>query len=385
MKPQFVIIISVVISLVVGFLGGIVGVKYYPQVATILDKDSTIISDGLNQSAPTIIEKEITSSQEEQVIKVVNESLPSVVSILAEGEVAIPGLPFFYQQIETGGTGFIISSDGMILTNRHVVQYENINYTVILTNGEKYEAKVLAKDNVQDLAVLKIEPKEGELFNPLPLGDSDNLKIGQTVIAIGNALGEFQNSVSVGVVSGLARSIMASGAGMAETLDQLIQTDAAINSGNSGGPLLNLSGEIIGINVAVASGAENIGFAIPINQAKRAIESVKATGKITYPFLGVRHILVDEEVKAQYNLPVDYGAWVVRGNEIGDVAVTPGSAADKAGIKENDIILEVDGQKITTENTLSKMILSHNVGDKIRLKILREGKEIEVEAELGEQ
>ena len=133
----------------VGFLGGIVGVKYYPQVATILDKDSTIISDGLNQSAPTIIEKEITSSQEEQVIKVVNESLPSVVSILAEGEVAIPGLPFFYQQIETGGTGFIISSDGMILTNRHVVQYENINYTVILTNGEKYEAKVLAKDNVQ--------------------------------------------------------------------------------------------------------------------------------------------------------------------------------------------------------------------------------------------
>ena len=385
MKPQFVIIISVVISLVVGFLGGIVGVKYYPQVATILDKDSTIISDGLNQSAPTIIEKEITSSQEEQVIKVVNESLPSVVSILAEGEVAIPGLPFFYQQIETGGTGFIISSDGMILTNRHVVQYENINYTVILTNGEKYEAKVLAKDNVQDLAVLKIEPKEGEFFNPLPLGDSDNLKIGQTVIAIGNALGEFQNSVSVGVVSGLARSIMASGAGMAETLDQLIQTDAAINSGNSGGPLLNLSGEIIGINVAVASGAENIGFAIPINQAKRAIESVKATGKITYPFLGVRHILVDEEVKAQYNLPVDYGAWVVRGNEIGDVAVTPGSAADKAGIKENDIILEVDGQKITTENTLSKMILSHNVGDKIRLKILREGKEIEVEAELGEQ
>lgn len=385
MKPQFVIIISVVISLVVGFLGGIVGVKYYPQVATILDKDSTIISDGLNQSAPTIIEKEITSSQEEQVIKVVNESLPSVVSILAEGEVAIPGLPFFYQQIETGGTGFIISSDGMILTNRHVVQYENINYTVILTNGEKYEAKVLAKDNVQDLAVLKIEPKEGELFNPLPLGDSDNLKIGQTVIAIGNALGEFQNSVSVGVVSGLARSIMASGAGMAETLDQLIQTDAAINSGNSGGPLLNLSGEIIGINVAVASGAENIGFAIPINQAKRAIESVKATGKIIYPFLGVRHILVDEEVKAQYNLPVDYGAWVVRGNEIGDVAVTPGSAADKAGIKENDIILEVNGQKITTENTLSKIILSYNIGDKVKIKLLRGDKEIEVEAELGEQ
>ena len=149
----------------------------------------------------------MTSSQEQQVIKVVDEALPSVVSILAEGEIAVPGLPFFYQQIETGGTGFIISSDGLILTNKHVVQYDNIDYTVILSNGDQYQAEVLARDNTQDLAVLKIEPKKGESFNILSLGDSDNLKVGQTVIAIGNALGEFQNSVSVGVVSGLARSI----------------------------------------------------------------------------------------------------------------------------------------------------------------------------------
>jgi S1-C subfamily serine protease len=305
-----------------------------------------------------------------------------VVSILVKGEVSVPGFPIFSQEIEGGGSGFIISSDGMILTNKHVVQYNNVEYTVILQNKEEYSAEVLARDPVQDLAILKIE-KTG--LQPLTLGNSDNLKIGQTVIAIGNALGEFQNTVSVGVVSGLSRRITATGGGMVETLEEVIQTDAAINSGNSGGPLLNLSGEVIGINTAVASNAENIGFAIPVNKAKKAIEDVKSKGRITYPFLGVRYVLIDETVKAQYNLPVDYGAWVVRGSEIGEVAVTPGSGADKAGIKENDIILEADGKKITTENTLSKVILSYNIGDKIKLKILREGKEIEVEAELGEQ
>jgi len=387
MKPQYIIVISVIISLIVGFAGGVLAINYYPQVMKVFGNsiNTTSPTQTTDETSPKIIEKEVTSSQEEQVIKVVNDALPSVVSIIAEGEIAIPGIPFFSQQIKSGGTGFIISSDGLILTNKHVVQYENINYTVILSNNEQYPAKVLARASSQDLAVLKIDPKSGESFTPLPLGDSDNLKIGQTVIAIGNALGEFQNSVSVGVVSGLSRSITASGGGIAETLDQLIQTDAAINSGNSGGPLLNLSGEIIGINTAVASGAENIGFAIPINQAKKAIESVKATGKITYPFLGVRHVLIDENIQKQYNLPVDYGAWVVRGSGIGDVAVTPGSAADKAGLKENDIILEIDGQKITTKNTLSKIILSHNVGDKIKLKILRNGKEMELEAQLGEQ
>lgn len=382
MKPQFIILISVILSLIVGLAGGVLAINYYPQISNIFGGETTTNFE-TREPTSTVIEREVTSTQEQQVMKVVEDTLPSVVSILAEGEAPIPGIPFFYQQIKTGGTGFIISSDGLILTNKHVVQYENINYTVILSNGKEYPAKVLARASAQDLAVLKIEPKTGESFKSLPLGDSDKIKIGQTVIAIGNALGEFQNSVSVGVVSGLSRSITATGGGMAETLDQLIQTDAAINSGNSGGPLLNLSGEIVGINTAVASGAENIGFAIPINQAKKAIESVKTTGKITYPFLGVRYILIDKEIKSQYNLPVDYGAWVVRGNEIGDVAVTPGSAADKAGIKENDIILEVNGQKITTENTLSKIILSYNVGDKVKIKLLRGDKEIEVEAQLG--
>lgn len=384
MKPQFIILISVIFSLIMGLAGGVLAINYYPQIIKFFGGEITTNSE-TREPTPTVIEREVTSTQEQQVMKVVENALPNVVSILSEGEAPIPGMPFFYQQIKTGGTGFIISSDGLILTNKHVVQYENINYTVILSNGEEYPAKVLARASAQDLAVLKIEPKAGESFKSLPLGDSDKIKIGQTVIAIGNALGEFQNSVSVGVVSGLSRSITATGGGMAETLDQLIQTDAAINSGNSGGPLLNLSGEIVGINTAVASGAENIGFAIPINQAKKAIESVKTTGKITYPFLGVRYILIDKEIKSQYNLPVDYGAWVVRGNEIGDVAVTPGSAADKAGIKENDIILEVNGQKITTENTLSKIILSYNIGDKVKIKLLRGDKEIEVEAELGEQ
>ncbi len=384
MKNQHIVLISIILSLLVGFCGGILAINYYPQVMKIFG-GSSAVPNQTGESSPKIIEKEVVTSQEEQITDVVQKALPSVVSILAKGEVPVPGIPIFSQEIDIAGSGFIISSDGMILTNKHVVQYEDVDYIVILSNNEQYQAKVLARDPVHDLAILKINPKPSESFNSLPLGDSDKLKIGQTVIAIGNALGELQNTVSVGIVSGLSRKVTARGGNMFENLDELIQTDAAINQGNSGGPLLNLNGEIIGINTVVASGAENIGFAIPINQAKKAIESIKTTGKITYPFLGVRHILINDDLKTEYNLPVNYGAWVVRGTNIGDVAVTPGSPAEKAGIKENDIILEIDGQKITTNNTLSKLILSHKVGDKVKLKVLREGKEIELEAELGAQ
>jgi serine protease Do len=241
---------------------------------------------------------------------------------------------------------------------------------------------------------LKIEKdreitKEGEFrqkpFKVLKLGNSDNLQIGQTVIAIGNALGEFRNTVSVGVISGLGRTITASGGGLIETLEDVIQTDAAINKGNSGGPLLNLKGEVIGVNVAMAQEAQNIGFAIPINRAKKAITQVKTLGKIVYPFLGVRYILVTPEIQEERNLPVDYGALIVKGESPQEPGVIPGSAADKAGLREGDIILEVDGQKITPQNSLAKVIQTHNPGDKIVLKILREKKELILEATLGEK
>ncbi|RLC40252.1 MAG: hypothetical protein DRH33_00550 [Candidatus Nealsonbacteria bacterium] len=355
------------------------------------------------------------TSQEKAVIEVVEKASPAVVSIIITKEIPVyeeyyenifpelPGFPEFkipqYRQKGTkkekvgGGTGFIISEDGMVLTNKHVVSDTEAEYTVITNDGKKYEAQVLARDPFQDLAILKIEKekwitKEGNFsqkpFPTLPLGDSASLQIGQTVIAIGNALGEFRNTVSVGVISGLGRTITASGGGMVETLEDVIQTDAAINKGNSGGPLLNLRGEVIGVNVAMAQEAQNIGFAIPINRAKRAIEQVKRLGKIVYPFLGIRYILITPEIQEEKNLPVDYGALIVKGS-LREPAVIPGSAADKAGLREGDIILEVDGQKITPQHSLAKIIQSHNPGDEITLKVLRNKKEIILKATLGEK
>jgi serine protease Do len=282
-----------------------------------------------------------------------------------------------------GGSGFLVSADGYIVTNRHVVSDEQAEYTVFTNDGKKYDAKVVARDPVLDLAILKIN---GSNFEYLTFGDSDKLQVGQTVIAIGNALAEFRNTVSVGVVSGLSRSIVASDSsgGNTETLDQLIQTDAGINPGNSGGPLLNLSGEVIGVNVAVAQGAENIGFAISSNSVKNIVESVKQTGKIVRPYLGIRYVEIDQEVKEKNKLPYDYGVLVQRGANPSDLAVIPGSPADKAGIVENDIILEIDGIKLTSDRSLASIIRTKNVGDTVTLKISSKGKEKTVKVTLEE-
>jgi len=417
----FWIFLIILASFILGGIGGtITGSYFYSEVRNYLSQ--------LNIELPgveKIIEKETIqeylpqTSQEEAIIKVVNENSPAVVSIVITKDVPIIeeyyynpfqefeqffGQPFEFQipqyrQKGTekkevgGGTGFVVSEDGLILTNRHVVLDTAADYTVLTNDGRKFPAKVLARDPAQDLAVIKVEKEkivdnQGKLIlKPFPtvkLGDSDKLQIGQTVIAIGNVLGEFRNSVSVGVISGLGRTITASGGGLVETLEDVIQTDAAINQGNSGEPLLNLKGEVIGINTAMVLEAQSIGFAIPINKAKKDIEQVKTSGKIFYPFLGVRYVLINEEIQKENNLPVDYGAWVIKG-EGGQAAIFPGSAAEEAGLKEGDIILEFDNQKITTENTLAKIIMKYNPGDKVTLKILREGKEKIFEVPLGER
>lgn len=280
-----------------------------------------------------------------------------------------------------GGTGFIISSDGMIVTNKHVVTDEQAEYTVLMNNEKKYPAKVLARDPVSDLAILKIEMKD---LPTVELGDSGNLKVGQSVIAIGNALGEFRNTVSVGVISGLARSITAGGAGTAEDLTNIIQTDAAINPGNSGGPLLNIAGQVIGINTAVAQGAQGIGFAIPINEVKNSIETVQKTGKISRPWLGVRYVMLTEDIAKQNNLSVTEGALVVRGDNRTDLAVIPGSPADKAGITENDIILEINGQKINNKNLLANALSKFKPGDEVTFKVWHKGETKDVKVKLEE-
>lgn len=280
-----------------------------------------------------------------------------------------------------GGTGFIVSENGLILTNKHVVYDEKADYTVLTNDGKKYEAKVLARDPLQDLAVIKINASG---LKPAKLGDSDSIKLGQTVIAIGNALGEFRNTVSVGVISGLARTVNAQGFGFgSETIQGVIQTDAAINPGNSGGPLLNLRGEVIGINTAIVAGAQNIGFAIPINQAKRDINSVKTTGAIKVPYLGVRYIMITPELAKRQNLDVDYGA-LVRGSEEGP-AIMPDSPAAKAGLQAEDIILEFNNEKITLDKPLSLIIQKYNIGETAVLKVKRGNKILELKAVLAER
>lgn len=345
-----------------------------------------------------VIEKEYVpqTSQEQKVIDVVKENSPSVVSVVISKEVAVyetEYLPFgsflIPQEKKTGtekqqigsGTGFIVSEDGLVLTNKHVVSDDTADYTVIDINGKEYPAKVLAKDPVQDLAIIKIE---GSGFKPLKLGSASDIQIGQSVIAIGNALGEFQNTVSVGVISGLGRTLVASGSTIGtETLEDTIQTDAAINKGNSGGPLLNLKGEVIGINTAVASTGQSIGFAISIDKAKKDIEQVKTIGKISYPFVGVRYIALDEEIAKERNISVDYGALIIKSND-GSPAITAGSPAEKAGLKEGDVILEMGGEKVTKDNALGKIIAKYNPNDSVDLKILRDGIEMTVPLVLGE-
>ncbi|MDD5396720.1 MAG: trypsin-like peptidase domain-containing protein [Candidatus Moranbacteria bacterium] len=282
-----------------------------------------------------------------------------------------------------GGSGFFITSDGYILTNRHVVDDAQADYSVMTNDGKEYAAKVLARDPVRDVAVIKIE---GNGFPVATLGDSDSLKIGETAVAIGNSLGEFSNSVSRGIISGLKRNLNAgSGFGDTERLTDIIQTDAAINPGNSGGPLLDINGNVIGVNVAVAQGAQNVGFALPINQAKRIIDQVKNGTKISVPYLGVRYIVIDSSVQKDAQLPFDYGVLVLRGSRMTDLAVIPGSPADKAGIGENDIILEINGQKLDQTNQLGDVIAKYNVGDTVTLKIWHKGNINDVQVKLEER
>lgn len=286
------------------------------------------------------------------------------------------------QQVGSG-SGFFVSADGLIVTNKHVVSDLQAEYTVIVSGGEEYSAKVLARDPSNDIAVLKVE---GADFPALELGDSDQIKVGQTVIAIGNPLGEFAGSVTRGIISGLKRNVSAgSGFGGEERLTDIIQTDAAINPGNSGGPLFNLEGSVIGVNVAMARGAENIGFALPINQVKRITEQVRKTGKVSVPYIGVRYVLLDKTIQKENNLPYAYGALVLRGQKMTDFAVIPGSPADKAGIVENDIILEINNEKIDENHPLGNLIGKYDVGTEITLKVWHKGEEKTVTVQLEER
>lgn len=421
-KIFYSLILTIFLSCFFGFLAGTLSGAYF-----FVEIKKYISDKGIETPLKQIIEKEtiiekITekeyipqTTQEQKIISVVEKYSPAVVSIVITKD--MPIIEQYYispfnddlfqipqyrekgveKQKIGGGSGFIVSENGMILTNKHVVLDETADYMVFTNDGEKYTAEILGKDPLQDIALLKIDGKksfneQGEIiteqFPFVKLGDSCSLKIGQSVIAIGNALGEFRNTVSIGVVSGLGRTITASNdTGFVETLEDVIQTDAAINKGNSGGPLLNLMGEVIGMNTAIAQGsAENIGFAIPINKVKKDIEQIKTIGKIVYPFLGIHYVIITDEIQEEYKLPVDYGALIIS-QDINEPAIFSGSSAEKAGLKEQDIVLEFDNKKINLGNSLAKTIMEYSVNDKIKLKILEfnnEYKEKFVWVELGE-
>ncbi len=378
------------ISLLVGLLGGGIGsylVIENPSFGRVLNLGNGTSKPVLNQT--------IVLSEESSVIDVAKKASPAVVSIVISKDISkirqfgfnpFENDPFFeFFGVERqpknnlpdiqkvgAGSGFFVSEDGLILTNKHVVSDEQAAYTVITNDGKEYEAKVVATDPRNDLAIIKVGIK-GAPF--LQFAEPTDITVGQRVIAIGNSLGQYQNSVTTGVVSGIGRSITAGSSEGAEQLDGVIQTDAAINPGNSGGPLLNTASQVVGINTAVDNQGQLLGFAIPAGDAKKALDSFIKNGKITRPFIGVRYIMLTKVLAEKENLPKDYGALLIRGDTVTDFAVVPGSPADKAGLKENDIILEVDGVVIKNERTLAGELKKYDVNSTLTLKVYSGGSE----------
>lgn len=323
-----------------------------------------------NQDKGKEIFREVLT-EENAVITVVDKVTPSVVTVVIKAK------QFFTQQeVEQDiGTGFVISSgENLVATNKHVVDNLSAEYKVITADNRELKVEKIYRDLVNDLAILQVEQGETNLIE-VKLGDSDQLKVGQVVVAIGTALGEFRSTVTTGVISGLGRGISAgSPFGGSERLDNVIQTDAAINPGNSGGPLLNSSAEVVGVNVAVSQAGQNIGFAIPINVIKEAIDNFNTTGKFSRPYLGVRYQLVDKKTAILNTVP--QGVFIVE--------VVAGSPAEVAGIKDGDIITEIDGVKLTEENSLVEVVSGKTVGTEIKVKVFRDDKEIEVAVLLSE-
>jgi S1-C subfamily serine protease len=368
------VILIIALALLTGFCGGLLG----GTVSNLTKPQSTKVS------------KEVISTESQlisSIAKTVGQSVVSIDVTTTTTQTDIFGRSYSAEG-EAAGTGIIISTSGYILTNRHVVDSGTTNVSITLYDGTTLsDVSVVgrtADTDSLDIAILKVNDTKGKTLTPATLGDSSKMAVGDKVVAIGNALGQFQNSVTSGIVSGYGRSIEAgseSGSD-SEVLQNLIQTDAAINSGNSGGPLVNMNGEVIGINTAVASGsAQNIGFAIPINDINGLVTTVLKTGKFQRPYLGVRYVTLNDTNAYTYNLDVKRGAYLAPGQTGG--AVVSGSPADKAGLQEKDIITKVDGTAIDENNSLSSLVGRKAVSDSVKLTILRDDKEMTISVTLG--
>jgi serine protease Do len=356
------------LTLVVGFFGGWLAVQAGDSPA------STDITSGAGETV-VLQESELISNIAEEVGQ-------SVVSITVESEEQ----SFFGSfSSESAGTGIIISPDGVILTNKHVIPTNTTGLKIVMQDGTEYDdIEVIGRDPFTDIAFLKINGVSD--LKPAELGDSSEVRVGQKVVAIGNALGEFSNTVTAGIISGLSRPIVAgdsfSSSGR-ESLQNLFQTDASINPGNSGGPLVNASGQVIGVNTAVAGNAENIGFAIPISDIIGTIETVLDSGELKKPYLGVRYVALNPDIAEILNIDIEEGAYLDSNVESG-AAILPDSPADKAGLKEGDVIIRINETDVTRTNPLPSIVGRLKVGDEVTLVIVRDGQEQELTALLEE-
>lgn len=361
-----VLVVLAVLAVLMGGAGLALGIISFQKVSTPL----TMFSSGIDGNSANFTEGSVAD--------VANKVSESVVSILTSTK----AMNFFGQSVDSSaaGTGIIATSDGYIITNKHVINGAH-KVTVVLDDGTKYEdVEVVATDPLNDVAFLKI--KDASDLKAATLGDSKTLQVGQQVIAIGNALGEYQNSVTAGIISGTGRSVTASDSsgGNVETLSDMIQTDAAINSGNSGGPLVNAAGEVIGINTATSATAENMGFAIPISSVKGMLNQLIETGKASRAYLGVYSMEITPEAAKEYNLPVETGAYLYSPSSYS--AVVKDSPASKAGLLNKDIVTAVNGVKVGPAGSLSDLVGEFKPGDTVQLTVIREGKEIAVNVTL---
>ena len=376
-KKTILIAATVIACLLASFGGGWIGARSY-------NHSSTAKADSKQAK------QQFISSEGELIESIAKNVGQSVVSVDVKGQDT--GTDFFglpvSQPTQSAGTGFIISASGIIVTNRHVVPAGTSSVSVTLSDGTRFDdVQVMGRtssSSSQDIAFLKIGDLKGKTLVPVTLGDSSKVQIGDKVIAIGNALGQFQNTVTSGIISGFGRDVAAgdqSGQQASENLTDLFQTDAAINEGNSGGPLVNINGEVIGINTAVASGAQNIGFAQPVNDLKGLISGILDNGQIQQPYLGVRYVSLTNDLAKEFNIKTDHGAYIISSND--QAAVVEGSPAAKAGLKAKDVIIKVNNTTIDDKTSLTSVLAGHKVGEQVDLTIMRDGKTIHIKATLG--
>ena len=370
--PRLIIVVGcIVLCLFAGFGGAVLYVSMHiaNTNSQVISQHQTVAGDG----------NKLVTQEEEDIASVVSKVGPSVVSIVTKSQVDSGSLYSSAQEEDGAGTGMIVGKDGYIMTNKHVIDGAN-TITVILADGTTYsDVKLLGTDPLNDVAFLKVNGVSN--LPAVELGDSTTINVGEKVVAIGNSLGQYQNTVTSGIISGTGRPISAQAGNSVENLTDLIQTDAAINPGNSGGPLLNLKGQVIGINTAIAQDAQGIGFSIPINATKGILKGVLDNGTVQRSYLGVNYIPITADVASHYSLTVKKGAYVFADN--GQSAVVNGSPADKAGIKNKDIITKVGDVEVGDKGSVSSLVGEYAPGDTITLTILRGGQTMTVNVTLG--